>query len=105
MSYFNKSNSVRKGKKTWPILCLLFFSKACIHRESKSLCYSIINSKTFSYSVGVISREKVAAFERVLWRACRRTAFLRSADIDDPLDNPNGVSVLAILFDLKIIKL
>jgi V-type H+-transporting ATPase subunit a len=42
-----------------------------------------------SYSVGVIAREKVATFERVLWRACRRTAFLRSAEIDEPLDHPD----------------
>lgn len=33
--------------------------------------------------------EKLPAFERVLWRACRRTAFLRSAEIEEPLDNPD----------------
>ncbi|KAI6200552.1 V-type proton ATPase subunit a [Aphelenchoides besseyi] len=41
------------------------------------------------YSVGVIAREKVMAFERVLWRACRRTAFLRSADIEETLTHPD----------------
>ncbi|KAI6222495.1 V-type proton ATPase subunit a [Aphelenchoides fujianensis] len=41
------------------------------------------------YTVGVIAREKVMAFERVLWRACRRTAFLRSADIDETLTHPD----------------
>lgn len=51
----------------------------------------------FSYSVGVIAREKVAAFERVLWRACRRTAFLRSAEIEEPLDHPDK-PVSSLLF-------
>lgn len=47
-----------------------------------------------SYTVGVIAREKVSAFERVLWRACRRTAFVRSADIDELLDNPDSVDFI-----------
>ena len=41
---------------------------------------------------GVIVRERVAAFERVLWRACRGNVFLRQAEILEPLEDPTTVS-------------
>uniref|UniRef100_A0A915END3 V-type proton ATPase subunit a n=1 Tax=Ditylenchus dipsaci TaxID=166011 RepID=A0A915END3_9BILA len=41
------------------------------------------------YIVGVISHEKVNAFERILWRACRRTAFVRYCEIEEELENPD----------------
>ncbi|CAJ0604256.1 unnamed protein product [Cylicocyclus nassatus] len=39
-----------------------------------------------SYAVGVIRRERLSAFERVLWRACHHTAYLRSSDIEEEED-------------------
>ena len=44
------------------------------------------------FVTGVIVRERVAAFERVLWRACRGNVFLRQADIMQPLEDPTTVS-------------
>ena len=52
----------------------------------------------FSYSVGVINHRKVNAFERILWRACRRTAFLRHAEIEEDLENPDTVSFGQFIF-------
>ncbi|KAH7701965.1 VHA-5 protein [Aphelenchoides avenae] len=49
----------------------------------------------FSYTVGVIARHKVHAFERVLWRACRRTAFVRYSEIEDLLEHPDSGEPLA----------
>ena len=46
----------------------------------------------FTFVTGVIAREKVPAFERILWRACRGNVFLRQADIEHPLDDPVTVS-------------
>ena len=40
---------------------------------------------------GVISRERVPGFERLLWRACRGNVFLRYADITEPMEDPNTV--------------
>ncbi|TMS37744.1 hypothetical protein L596_004616 [Steinernema carpocapsae] len=40
------------------------------------------------FSVGVINRDRVNAFERILWRACRRTAFLRYSEIEEELTHP-----------------
>ena len=33
-------------------------------------------------------RERLPAFERMLWRACRGNVFLRQAEIEDPLEDP-----------------
>lgn len=40
----------------------------------------------------MIAQERLAAFERVLWRACRGNVFMRQAPIDDPLEDPTTVS-------------
>lgn len=39
----------------------------------------------FSFVAGVIQRERLPGFERLLWRACRGNAFLRQSEIDEPL--------------------
>ncbi|XP_051994848.1 V-type proton ATPase 116 kDa subunit a 1-like isoform X3 [Xyrauchen texanus] len=40
------------------------------------------------FVAGVIGREKIPSFERMLWRVCRGNVFLRQADIEDPLEDP-----------------
>jgi V-type H+-transporting ATPase subunit a len=42
-----------------------------------------------SFSVGVIRTDRINAFERVLWRATHRTAFLRHSPIEDDLEDPD----------------
>ncbi|GMT26221.1 hypothetical protein PFISCL1PPCAC_17518, partial [Pristionchus fissidentatus] len=42
------------------------------------------------YVVGVIRRERIPTFERVLWRACHHTAYVRSADIEEQLEDPES---------------
>ncbi|XP_017847858.1 V-type proton ATPase 116 kDa subunit a isoform X4 [Drosophila busckii] len=42
------------------------------------------------FVAGVISREKLPAFERMLWRACRGNVFLRQAMIESPLEDPTS---------------
>uniref|UniRef100_T1J3P7 V-type proton ATPase subunit a n=1 Tax=Strigamia maritima TaxID=126957 RepID=T1J3P7_STRMM len=39
------------------------------------------------FVAGVILRERLPAFERMLWRACRGNVFLRQAEIDTPLED------------------
>uniref|UniRef100_A0A7N9AZS5 V-type proton ATPase subunit a n=1 Tax=Mastacembelus armatus TaxID=205130 RepID=A0A7N9AZS5_9TELE len=50
------------------------------------------NSNNFSmcyrFVAGVIGRERIPTFERMLWRVCRGNVFLRQADIEDPLEDP-----------------
>lgn len=44
-----------------------------------------------SFVAGVILRERLPAFERMLWRACRGNVFLRQAQIESPLEDPSNV--------------
>lgn len=46
----------------------------------------------YSFVAGVILRERLPAFERMLWRACRGNVFLRQAPIDTALEDPSSVS-------------
>uniref|UniRef100_A0A8C6KI18 V-type proton ATPase subunit a n=1 Tax=Nothobranchius furzeri TaxID=105023 RepID=A0A8C6KI18_NOTFU len=42
----------------------------------------------FGFVAGVIGRERIPTFERMLWRVCRGNVFLRQANIEDPLEDP-----------------
>lgn len=42
---------------------------------------------------GVIERERVPAFERMLWRISRGNVFLRQAELDEPLEDPHTVRI------------
>lgn len=43
------------------------------------------------FVAGVINRERVPAFERMLWRISRGNVFLRRAEIEKPLEDPATV--------------
>merc|ERR1719167_1081731 len=44
------------------------------------------------FVAGVILWERLPAFEKMLWRACRGNVFLRQAEIEDPLEDPQAGS-------------
>lgn len=50
------------------------------------------------FVAGVILRERLPAFERMLWRVCHGNVFLRQADIDTPLEDPVTVSYFVWFF-------
>ena len=57
------------------------------------------------FVAGVILRERLPAFERMLWRACRGNVFLRQAEIEDALEDPSNAdevlkSVFVIFFQV-----
>ena len=43
------------------------------------------------FVAGVIAQERLASFERVLWRACRGNVYMRQAPIEVPLEDPTTV--------------
>ena len=45
-------------------------------------------SSPHSFVAGVINRERIPTFERMLWRVCRGNVFLRQAEIENPLEDP-----------------
>lgn len=46
------------------------------------------------FVAGVIGRERIPTFERMLWRVCRGNVFLKQAEIEDPLEDPITVSTV-----------
>lgn len=42
------------------------------------------------FVAGVILRKSLPSFERMLWRACRGNVFLKVAEIEDPLEDPQA---------------
>lgn len=44
------------------------------------------------FLAGVIDRERVPSFELMLWRICRGNVFLRTAEIEETLEDPKTVS-------------
>ncbi|CAG4918975.1 unnamed protein product [Colias eurytheme] len=62
-----------------------------------SLTKSLISDETgqqaatrgrLGFVAGVVQRERVPAFERMLWRISRGNVFLRRAELDQPLEDP-----------------
>jgi V-type H+-transporting ATPase subunit a len=53
-----------------------------------------VNRGRLGFVAGVIQRERVPGFERMLWRISRGNVFLRQAEMDQPLEDPSTVSIL-----------
>ena len=63
-------------------LSRLYFKKGILLKKEAELKHGI-----FSFVAGVIQRERLPAFEKLLWRACRGNVFLKTSDIDDVLND------------------
>lgn len=61
-------------------------TKALISEEPQNPVASIRGRLEFVG--GVINRERVPAFERMLWRISRGNVFLRQSELDEPLEDP-----------------
>jgi V-type H+-transporting ATPase subunit a len=51
-----------------------------------------VNRGRLGFVAGVIQRERVPGFERMLWRISRGNVFLRQAEMEQPLEDPSTVS-------------
>jgi V-type H+-transporting ATPase subunit a len=49
------------------------------------------------FITGVIPRERMIAFERMLWRVCRGNVFLKQAEIPEMIEDP--LTVCFIFWD------
>jgi len=53
---------------------------------------------SFRFVSGVISRERMLGFERMLWRVCRGNVFLRQAEIPELIEDPITVTFYSNFF-------
>lgn len=51
------------------------------------------NRGRLGFVAGVIQRERVPGFERMLWRISRGNVFLRQSELDSPLEDPSTVRI------------
>ncbi|VDM57535.1 unnamed protein product [Angiostrongylus costaricensis] len=68
--------------------------------ETQEEEYGKVEKAPIGYSVGVIRRERLPAFERVLWRACHHAVYLRSSPIDEDLEDENDEKCQKAVFIL-----
>ncbi|XP_034185654.1 V-type ATPase subunit a family protein Vha100-2 isoform X2 [Osmia lignaria lignaria] len=61
-------------------------TRTLINEEAQNS--SAIGRGRLEFVAGVINRERVPAFERMLWRISRGNVFLRQAELDRPLEDP-----------------
>ena len=72
--------------------------------QARSHAESCMEIFLFSFMAGVIVRERIPGFERMLWRACRGNVFLRKAEIENPLEDPTTVNKPKISVVLPVKK-
>lgn len=65
--------------------------KALIPEEASGGAHNVSIRGRLGFIAGVINRERVPAFERMLWRISRGNVFLRRAEIEKPLEDPATV--------------
>lgn len=57
-------------------------------QNQETAVHSNDEQSRLGFVAGVIQRERVAGFERMLWRISRGNVFLRQAELDEPLECP-----------------
>lgn len=53
-----------------------------------------LNRLNLGYVTGVIARSRMQTFERVLWRSLRGNLYMNSAEIDEPIVDPDSDEVV-----------
>jgi hypothetical protein len=85
--------------------CLLY-SKALTLYVNSTCCQSAIRNEAVfwcRFVAGVILRERMPAFERMLWRVCRGNVFLKQTEIEASMEDPITVSACSVYIVLRML--
>ncbi|XP_069759269.1 V-type proton ATPase 116 kDa subunit a 4-like isoform X2 [Narcine bancroftii] len=66
-----------------------FFSEDTMHLLELQSATAVIAPGRLGFIAGVIRRERMAAFERLLWRACRGNVYMKQSEMEVPLEDPS----------------
>ncbi|XP_038636928.1 V-type proton ATPase 116 kDa subunit a-like [Scyliorhinus canicula] len=66
-----------------------FFSEDTMHLLELQTASGVIAPGRLGFIAGVIRRERMAAFERLLWRACRGNVYMKQSEMEVPLEDPS----------------
>lgn len=67
-----------------------------VHNNVKYACHLSVLLTLPRFTAGVIKRERMVPFERLLWRACRGNIYLKYTEMDTPLEDPITVGILLL---------
>lgn len=65
-----------------------------MEHDVEQQAYQDTNRVSLGYVTGVISRSRMQTFERVLWRSLRGNLYMNSAEIDEPIVDPDSDEVV-----------
>lgn len=54
--------------------------------------HNVSTGARLGFVAGVVNRERMPAFEKMLWRISRGNVFVRQAEIEKPMEDPATVS-------------
>jgi hypothetical protein len=71
----------------------LFFTEEPIFENSyQAITDASIENQQLGFVAGVVERERILGFERILWRISMGNILMRHADIEKPFNDPKTVS-------------
>lgn len=79
-AFFNEQDEAHNG---------LADNKTLIPEE-----HTVSTGARLGFVAGVVNRERVPAFERMLWRISRGNVFVRQAEIEKPMEDPATVRII-----------
>jgi len=65
-----------------------FFEEDDIAETQARIAVEKTSERNLGFVAGVIGRDKIISFERLLWRACRGNVFFKQAEIAEQLEDP-----------------
>ncbi|ORY99322.1 V-type ATPase, V0 complex, 116kDa subunit family [Syncephalastrum racemosum] len=69
-------------------------STPLLEQDVEQANYNELNRLNLGYVTGVIARSRIQTFERVLWRALRGNLYMNTAEIDEPIVDPDSDEVV-----------
>jgi hypothetical protein len=84
----------------------LLYSEALMLHVFSTCCQSAVRNESVfwcRFVAGVILRERMPAFERMLWRVCRGNVFLKQTEIEASMEDPITVSARSVYIVLRML--
>ncbi|KAI8059454.1 V-type ATPase, V0 complex, 116kDa subunit family [Gongronella butleri] len=69
-------------------------SAALLDNDIEQQAYAETNQVHLGYVTGVIARNRIQTFERVLWRSLRGNLYMKTAEIDEAIVDPDSDEVI-----------